>query len=224
MLWVISKKEDIENIEKEFSKIDNVYIADGHHRCASSALLSKEITRKNNNHNFLMSCLVPESQLRILNFNRIIENIPEIAEEDLIAKIQEYYNVKNQGKNIFIPSLKNEISMYFRRTWYSLIAKNKQYTSISASLDPSILSNTILKNIFNIESERDHPDISFLDGNISPAIIQEKVDSEKNSIAFILKPLKIKDLKDVADNREIMPPKSTYIEPKLRSGLTIYEI
>ena len=224
MLWVISKKEDIENIEKEFSKIDNVYIADGHHRCASSALLSKEITRKNNNHNFLMSCLVPESQLRILNFNRIIENIPEIAEEDLIAKIQEYYNVKNQGKNIFIPSLKNEISMYFRRTWYSLIAKNKQYTSISASLDPSILSNTILKNIFNIESERDHPDISFLDGNISPAIIQEKVDREKNSIAFILKPLKIKDLKDVADNREIMPPKSTYIEPKLRSGLTIYEI
>ena len=127
-------------------------------------------------------------------------------------------------KDLYTPSLKNEISMYLDNTWYSLIFNQKKSTSISSSLDPSILSNNILKPILNIIDERTDNNISFLDGRVPLSEIQQKIDNDEYAVAFILKPISITSIKEVADNNEILPPKSTYVEPKLRSGLTIYPI
>tara|TARA_B100000768_G_C11046742_1_gene276615 strand:- start:160 stop:585 length:426 start_codon:yes stop_codon:yes gene_type:complete len=127
-------------------------------------------------------------------------------------------------ENTFSPTLKDEIGMYINNKWYSLIVKNKKFNTISSSLDPSILTNNILNPILNINDERTDENISFYNGNISLDTIKQKVDSKEYVVAFILKPIPFSSIKKVADNNEILSPKSTYVEPKLRSGLTIYQI
>ena len=229
-LWKIESKEDTNRIISEFNGIENIYIADGHHRSASSSLLCKNIRKENPNYqpedsfNFFMSYLIPESQLKIINFNRLIKHTNGLTTNELICKIEENYTVSEKGKDIYSPTLKDEISMYLGGDWYSLIAHPKQYNSTSESLDPSILSKNILSSILGIIDEKTDENISFFDGTIPLKEIKNKVDSGEFSIAFILKSIPIESLKLVADNNEIMPPKSTYIQPKLRSGLTIYNI
>ena len=218
-LWIVNDQSDIREITNSFKKIENLYIADGHHRCASSALLSQT----NNNRRYFMSYLIDENQLKILNFNRLIKNINSLTANVFLEKIQEKYDVIKKEK-YYSPTLKNEISMYLEKTWYSLTAKRENYNTISDSLDPSILSNNILKPILNIIDERTDENIVFIDGRTTLSEIQEKVDNEEYTTAFILKPITIKSIKEVANNNEVLPPKSTYVEPKLRSGLTIYPI
>jgi len=229
-LWKIENKEDIENIISEFKKTKNIYIADGHHRSASSSLLCQNIRKENqdynpeDNFNFFMSYLIPESELNIINFNRLIKHTNGLTANELIYKIENNYTVLEKGKNIYYPTFKDEISMYLGGNWYSLIAHFKKYNSTSESLDPSILSANILSPILGITDEKTDENISFYDGTIPLVELKEKVDNQEYSIAFILKPIDIESLKKVADNNEIMPPKSTYIEPKLRSGVTIYKL
>ena len=229
-LWVVNNSDEIKVMVSEFSKINKIYIADGHHRSASSALLCQNIRKENtefnpeDNFNFFMSYFIEESQLRIINFNRLIKHTNGQTANELIYKIEESYSVKKIENRIYSPTLKNEISMYFGGNWYSLIAHSKKYNSTSESLDPSILSESILSPILGITDEKTDSNISFYDGTIPLDELRKKVDNQEYSIAFILKPIDIKSLKKVADNNEIMPPKSTYIEPKLRSGLTIYKL
>ena len=229
-LWKIDDKQIINKIVSEFKNIKDIYIADGHHRSASSSLLCKNLRKENPNYNpednfnFFMSFLIPESQLNIINFNRLIKHTNGFTEQDLISEIEKSYSVKNKGDNIYSPYLKDEIAMYLEGKWYSLIAHSKKYNSTFQSLDPSILSDNILSPILGITDEKTDKNITFLDGTIPLLEIKSKVDSGEYKVAFILKPIDIDSLKEVADNNEIMPPKSTYIEPKLRSGLTIYKL
>lgn len=221
-LWIVDNKDDIKNIITAFDKIENIYIADGHHRCASSALLSKN--KKSDSSSYFMSYLIDENQLNILNFNRLVKHLNGLSTSQFLSKVRLNYTVTEKSKNSYSPTFENEISMYLDGLWYSLIAIKQKYNSMTESLDPTILSKKILNPILNIVDERTDKNISFLDGTIPLLEIKEKIDNGEYNVAFILKPISIEAIKKVADNNEFMPPKSTYVEPKLRSGLTIYPI
>lgn len=222
-LWLVNSTKDINIIINSFKNIDNLYIADGHHRSASSALLAQNSTKKNSP--YFMSFLIDENQLNIINFNRLIKHTNGLTSYELIAEIKKSYTVIEKGSIPYSPNFTDEISMYIRETWYSLVAlpKNIEQDCVSR-LDPAILSNNILAPILNITDEKTDENISFESGTTPLSKIAKKIDSGEYEIAFILKPISISALKEVADNNRFMPPKSTYIEPKLRSGLTIYSL
>ena len=222
-LWLVNSTKDINIIINSFKSIDNLYIADGHHRSASSALLAQNSTKKNSP--YFMSFLIDENQLNIINFNRLIKHTNGLTSDKLIAEIEKSYTVIEKGSIPYSPTFTDEISMYIRGTWYSLVAlpENIEQDCVS-KLDPAILSNNILAPILNITDEKTDKNISFESGTTPLSIIANKIDSGEYEIAFILKPISISALKEVADNNRFMPPKSTYIEPKLRSGLTIYSL
>ncbi len=221
-LWIVDNARDIKMITNAFEKIENIYIADGHHRCASSALFYKD--QKSELSSYFMSYLVDENQLNILNFNRLVKHLNGLRASELLEKIKKKYTLTYKKESPYSPTLNDEISMYLEEKWYSLIANKQKYSSTAESLDPSILSKNILKPLLNILDERTEQNISFLDGTIPLSVIKAKVDSGEYAVGFILKPISITAIKKVADNNEIMPSKSTYIQPKLRSGLTIYPI
>ena len=221
-LWVIDDEIDRKSIINSFLTINSIYIADGHHRSASSALLAKE--KKSDSSQFFMSYLIDEKQLIITNFNRLVKNLNGFSTNEFLKKIAVNYSITEKGKAIYPPSNQDEISMYLEGSWYSLIANQKIFKTTVDGLDPSILSENILKKILNIKNERTDKNIAFVDGSIPLSEIRNKVDNTDFAVAFILKPIPIDILKKVANNNEMMPPKSTYIEPKLRSGLTIYSI
>ena len=223
-LWLIDTQEDINLICKAFENIEKLYISDGHHRAASSALLAKKRNaKKDANSNYFMSLLIAEDQLNIINFNRLLKNINGLSVTEFINRIRNAYIVIEsssvEGKE------KNEIGMYLDGKCYMLKAKGESYKDDCVTrLDPDILSRNILSPILGIKDERIDKNISFIAGNIPIHKIKKRVDSGEFAVAFILKPIPIEALKEVADKGKIMPPKSTYIEPKLRSGLTIYPI
>jgi uncharacterized protein (DUF1015 family) len=172
-----------------------------------------------------MSCLIDENQLNIINFNRLVKHTNGLTENELIAEIEKSFTVKGKGKQNYSPTLKDEISMYLAENWYSLIVKPELLnTDCVSKLDPAILSDNILAPILNITDEKTDKNIVFEAGTTPLSAIKQKVDNGKFAVAFILKPIPISALKEVADNNRFMPPKSTYIEPKLRSGLTIYSL
>jgi len=222
-LWLVNSTKDINIITKSFASIDNLYIADGHHRSASSALLAQNSTK--NNSPYFMSFLIDENQLNIINFNRLIKHTNGLTSYELITEIEKSYTVIKKGNIPYSPTFRDEISMYLRGAWYSLVAiPNSIKQDCVSKLDPAILSNNILDPILNITDEKTDKNISFEAGTTPLSIIKNKIDSGEYALAFILKPIPISALKEVADNNRFMPPKSTYIEPKLRSGLTIYSL
>ena len=222
-LWLVNSTKDINIITNSFASIDNLYIADGHHRSASSALLAQNSTK--NNSPYFMSFLIDENQLNIINFNRLIKHTNGLTSYELITEIEKSYTVIKKGNIPYSPTFRDEISMYLRGAWYSLVAiPNSIKQDCVSKLDPSILSNNILDPILNITDEKTDKNISFEAGTTPLSIIKNKIDSGEYALAFILKPIPISALKEVADNNRFMPPKSTYIEPKLRSGLTIYSL
>ena len=170
-----------------------------------------------------MSFLIAETQLNIINFNRLLKNINDLSVTEFIKQIKNTYTVVESS--FTVGKEKEEIGMYLDGKCYLLKAKKGSYRNDCVSrLDPAILSNNILSPILGINDERTDKNISFVPGNTPMEKIKESVDSGEFAVAFILKPIDIKTLKEVADKGKIMPPKSTYIEPKLRSGLTIYPI
>ena len=223
-LWLIDTQEDINLICKSFENIEKIYIADGHHRTASSALLAKKRNaKKDANSNYFMSFLIAENQLNIINFNRLLKNINDLSVTEFVEQIKNTYTVVESS--FTERKEKDEIGMYLDGKYYLLKAKKGSYRNDCVNrLDPAILFNNILSPILGIKDEKTDKNISFVAGNIPMEKIKESVDSGKFTVAFILKPIPIKALKEVADKGKIMPPKSTYIEPKLRSGLTIYPI
>jgi uncharacterized protein (DUF1015 family) len=216
-LWVVSDKDILLNISESFKKINSLYIADGHHRTASSARLSQ-----NNNSKYFMSLLIDEDQLNIFSFNRIVKNINTLIPKDFLLKLEENFHVIKK-ENEYYPAIDKEISMYLEKSFYSLIPKKNSFKdNLVSKLSPSILSKNILDKILNLDDN--NKDIEYINGKIELDKIKSMCDNSKNSIAFILKPISINIIKEIANNNLIMPPKSTYIEPKLRSGVTIYEI
>lgn len=211
-LWKISNKKIIDQITEEFKNIDKVYIADGHHRCASTSKL------KNNKN--IMSLLISEEQLRVSSFNRLVKT--NITDFELFNKIDEKFYI---NKTILdIPIKQNEIIMFKSNQKYLLQPKKGSYIdSEICRLGVSILFNNILFPILNIKDERKTDKMEFLPNSSNFSEVKNKINSKSFDIAFILKPITINEIKEVADKNKYMPPKSTYIEPKLRSGLTIYK-
>ncbi len=225
-LWLVENDKDIANIQKAFGEVKNLYIADGHHRFASSSLLFKEKNNINSSkRDFCMSYLIAENQLKIINFNRLVKDLNGYSEDEFLRLIEEKYSIKKVDA-AFQPKERDEIGMYLSNQWYSLIAKidfvNRE--DCVEKLDPSILSINILDPILGISDPRNDKRLSFIDGSVDLKEIKNKVDSKEFRLAFILKAVNISQLKEVADKGLSMPPKSTYIEPKLRSGMLIYNL
>lgn len=230
-LWLIQNESDIQTLQNIFNEVDALYIADGHHRTASSALLCKQRREENPNYtgtesfNFCMSYLIPESQLRILEFNRIVKDLNGFSKEEFIDAVSKTYEVSKSDES-FNPRKTDEIGMFIGGNWYSLIAKSSTFDRKDSvgKLDPSILSENILSPILGIHDLRTDKRLSFMDGTRGKEALENAVSSGEYAVAFRLKSIKVDQLKDVAEEKKSMPPKSTYIEPKLRSGLLIYSI
>ena len=225
-LWLVNDVKDIQLIERSFSEIENLYIADGHHRFASSSLLAKESKNINNsNTQYCMSYIIAEDQLKIISFNRLLKNLNNLSEKEFLTQIKEKYEVKHVH-NTSLPTQKNEIRLYISKKWYSLIAKKEHINNLHfvEKLDPAILSHNILAPILGITDPRNDKRLAFIDGTHSLKEIMHKVDSEDFKAAFVLKPLSVNQIKEVADKGQSMPPKSTYIQPKIRSGMLIYDL
>ena len=229
-LWLIDKDSDIKEIQSLFMKVDSAYIADGHHRSASSALYCnrkrKQLTNIKGSEpfNYFMSFMIDDEQMRIYNFNRLVKDLNGMSINEYLSKVGEVYNIEKNVNDK--PIQKDEIYMYLDGNWFSLIAKAYTYDASHCvdHLDPAILSKNILDPILGIKDIRNDHRIDFIDGKQGLTSLKNAVDSGDYRVAFALKPITIEQLKNVSDQNQIMPPKSTYIEPKLRSGLIIYSV
>ncbi|MBK9673200.1 MAG: DUF1015 domain-containing protein [Bacteroidetes bacterium] len=231
-LWIIKDYENVKTIMDEFGKMKSVYIADGHHRSASSALLGK--TKRDQfpnfngdeNYNYFMCVFFSEKQLHIYDFNRVVKDLNGLSNEDFIAQISEKFDVVIKGSEPYYASQLHNMSMYLDGNWYSLTAKKGTYHSNDpvGSLDASILSEHILAPVLGIKDLKTDKRVRFVSGIKGMEELQKQVDDGKMKVAFGLYPVSMQQLKNIADNACIMPPKTTWIEPKLRSGLVIYSL
>ena len=226
-LWPIDASEDIEVITQAFASFDSIYIADGHHRSASSAILGqrRNATQPEGLHSFFMAFLIPESQLDIYDFNRVVQGLNNYTEDTLIVKLADSFDITKLGTESYQPQELHEFSMYLNKNWYRLKAKPHTYdnSAPSGSLDAQILLDQVLSSIFDIHDLKTDNRIDFVGGLKGMQGLVDAVDHDRFDVAFALYPVSIDQLKAIADANEIMPPKTTWIEPKLRSGLTIFQ-
>jgi len=230
-LWKIDDESIIKTIKDEFDKMKTIYIADGHHRSASSVLLAKELKAKNPNHtgkeayNFFMSYLIPESELKIYEFNRIIKDLNGLSKEQFLTKLDAVFRIENKGSQMYQPSKKHHFCMYLDNEFYALRLRKALYNTTTAldTLDTQILYDSVLNPILGIKELRNDNRIHYSHSKSGLVTMKDHVDSGKYKIGFGLVPIDINEIKAIADEGLTMPPKSTYILPKLRSGVTIYE-
>ena len=230
-LWNVDDKILLKKIEKIFASMPSLYIADGHHRSASSYLLSQELKKENPEHtgqeayNFFMSYLIPESNLKIYEFNRLVKDLNGMSKEQFLIHLDKIFRIENRGLDYYKPAEKNTFSMYLDGEFYSLSLRKKKYQITNAldSLDAQVLYSTILKPLLGIEDLRNDQRIEYSHGKKDLAYVQTAVDAGAFAVGFGLLPVTTEELKKIADEGLKMPPKTTYIEPKLRSGVTVYE-
>ncbi len=230
-LWIVENKKLIDEISRAFSGIKELYIADGHHRTTSSYLLAKDLKEDNENHtgnepyNFFMSFLIPESDLKIYEFNRLVKSLNGLSKEEFLIKLDAFFRIENRGNKYYKPSKKHHFSMYLDGDFYSLYLRKSSYkiTNALEALDAQILYVTVLKPILGIEDLRNDKRIEYSHGKNDLMFLKTVVDSGDFAVGFGLVPINVDEMKKIADENLKMPPKSTYIEPKLRSGVTIYE-
>ncbi len=230
-LWILNDKEIIKRIQNEFDAIETIYIADGHHRSASSYLLSKDLKSENKSHignepyNYFMSYLIPESHLKIHEYNRLVKDLNGLSKETFLIKLDTMFRIENRGNELYKPNKKHHFSMYLDGEFYSLYLRKSAYlfkTSLDA-LDTQILYKTILEPLLGISDLRNDTRIDYSFGKNDLVTIKSKIDTGEFTVGFGLVPITINEIKAIANDGLTMPPKSTYIEPKLRSGVTIYE-
>ena len=230
--WIVDKDEDIATITAEFAKMPALYIADGHHRSAAAALVGKEKADNNPNHrgdeeyNYFMAVCFPESQLTIIDYNRVVKDLNGLSSEEFLAAVAKNFVVASKGAEIYKPAQLHEFSMYLDGNWYALTAKEGTYDDgdpISV-LDVTISSNLILDEILGIKDLRSDKRVDFVGGIRGLGELKRRVDSGEMKMALALYPVSMKQLMDIADSGNIMPPKTTWFEPKLRSGLIIHEL
>lgn len=225
-LWKIDTQSDIDWLENHFEEIPNLYIADGHHRSASAELLYEQDQHLGNpNLNYFMSFLIAESNVKIYEFNRIIRDLNGYTKDAFLEKLAENFEIESKEQELWKPQNKKEFGMYLDEKFYALIFKHKeQREGIKQKLDAQILYDTVLQPLLGIGDLRNDERIDYISGKQSVTAIKEKVDDGEFAVGFMLYPSNINEIKAFADNNLIMPPKSTYIEPKFRSGLVVYEL
>jgi len=230
-VWVIDDEATIEAIRREFSKVDCLYIADGHHRAASAAAVARRRrekdpgTRRAGEYDHFMATLFPDDQLRILDYNRVVKDLNGMSEAQFIERIREGFRVSED----FIdrsPVRFHEFGMYLNGRWYRLTAKEKLYVGKNkiGQLDVSILQDNILRPLLGIQDPRTDRRIKFVGGVRGMKELERMVDSGQFAVAFSMYPPTLSQLMDIADAGEIMPPKSTWFEPKLRSGIFVHQL
>ncbi len=231
-LWIISDENDIKTITEEFAKMPSLYIADGHHRSAAAALVGAEKARLNPNHkgdeeyNYFMAVCFPASQLTILDYNRVVKDLNGLSSQQFIEALTKNFDVQKKGNENYKPQQLHEFSLYLDGEWYSLKAKPGTFDDSDpiGVLDVSISSKLILDEILNIKDLRRDKRIDFVGGLRGLDELKRRVDSGEMKIALALYPVTMKQIMDIADSGNIMPPKATWFEPKLRSGLVIHKL
>ena len=230
--WVVEDTRTIGEIVRLFSLIPATYVADGHHRTAAAALVGKEKRAQNPNHtgdeeyNFFLAVHFPDNQLKIIDYNRTVKDLNGLTAAELIQKVGEDFDISKFGTQICKPDQLHTFSMYLEGEWYQLVTKPGRYTDSDpiGVLDVTILSNLILDKILGIKDLRTDKRIDFIGGIRGLGELKERVDSGDMKVAFALYPVSMKQLIDIADSGNIMPPKTTWFEPKLRSGLVVHEL
>lgn len=229
-VWKVDDTIIVEKIESLFARMKTLYIADGHHRSSSSYLLAKDKKAENKDHtgtepyNYFMSYLIPESDLKIYEFNRLLQDLNGLSKEEFLIKLDAIYRIENRGQEYYKPSKKHHFSMYLDGSFYSLyLRKDYKFENALDELDAQILYETVLKPILGITDARNDTRLDYSHGKNDLAYVKMVVDKGDFKVGFGLLPVTTSELKNIADQGLKMPPKSTYIEPKLRSGVTIYE-
>lgn len=231
-LWIVSDDEDIRTITAEFAKMPSLYIADGHHRSAAAALVGAEKAKQNPNHrgdeeyNYFMAVCFPASQLTILDYNRVVRDLNGMTPAEFLSALKKNFIVEKKGKEDYRPQQLHEFSLYLEGEWYSLKAKEGTYDDADpiGVLDVSISSRLILDEILNIKDLRRDKRIDFVGGLRGLGELKRRVDSGEMKMALALYPVTMQQIMDIADSGKIMPPKATWFEPKLRSGLVIHKL
>ena len=226
-LWKIDTQSEIDWLQEYFEKIPNLYIADGHHRSASADLLYEQDKHLGNeNLNYFMSFLIAESNVKIYEFNRLIRDLNGLSKDDFVKKLSEHFIIKSKDQELWKPQNKFEFGMYLDGSFYALFYKHENHneSSILDSLDAQILYDKVLFPLLGIEDLRNDERIDYIPGKQSISVIKDLIDEGEFEVGFMLYPSDINEIKALADNNLIMPPKSTYIEPKFRSGLVVYEL
>ncbi|MBQ3623663.1 MAG: DUF1015 domain-containing protein [Bacteroidaceae bacterium] len=231
-LWIVDADEDIKTITAEFAKMPALYIADGHHRSAAAALVGKEKADNNPCHrgdeeyNYFMAVCFPSSQLTIIDYNRVVKDLNGLSSQEFLSALQKNFDVECKGADIYKPNALHNFSLYLDGAWYSLTAKTGTYDDNDpiGVLDVTISSNLILGDILGIEDLRTSKRVDFVGGIRGLEELKRRVDSGEMRAALALYPVSMKQLVDIADTGNIMPPKTTWFEPKLRSGLVIHKL
>lgn len=230
--WIVADKADIKLITEEFAKMPSLYIADGHHRSAAAALVGAEKAKQNPNHkgneeyNYFMAVCFQASQLTILDYNRVVKDLNGLTTEEFLEALKKNFTVELMGKDEYKPRQMHEFSLYVDGLWYSLKAKEGTFNDADpiGVLDVDISSRLILDDILGIKDLRSDKRIDFVGGLRGLKELKRRVDSGEMKMALALYPVSMKQIMDIADSGNIMPPKATWFEPKLRSGLVVHKL
>jgi len=230
-VWVIDD-EVAEKIIEEFSKVDCLYVADGHHRSASGTIVAQRRKAANPHHtgeeeyNYFLAVLFPHNQLKIMDYNRVVKDLNGHSSEELFQFLEEIFTVEEIGETPYRPQKKGEVGMYYNGQWYKLTFKPEKIDKDDPvnSLDTALLQNLVLRPFFGIDDPRTSDRIDFIGGIRGLEELKKRVDSGQYKVAFALYPTSIEELMRIADAGQVMPPKSTWFEPKLRSGLLIHRL
>ncbi len=228
--WKIEDGQTIDKITKIFDNIPALYVADGHHRTAAAARVGEELMKKNPNHTgqeeycWFLAVIFPDNQLKIIDYNRVVKDLNGLTDEQFLAALEKKFEVKDMGTEIYKPSALHNFGMYLSGHWYSLTARKGTYDDSDpiGVLDVTVLSNLVLDEILGIKDLRTDKRIDFVGGIRGLGELVRRVDSGEMKVAFALYPVSMKQLIDIADSGNIMPPKTTWFEPKLRSGVVIH--
>lgn len=231
-LWCISDDAVINEITEAFAKIPYLYIADGHHRTAAAAHVGEEKAKADPNHtgkeeyNYLLAVCFPESHLKVMDYNRVVKDLNGLTDEEFLQKVGEKFVVEDKGTEIYRPAALHNFSLYLGGKWYSLTAKEGTYDDNDpiGVLDVKTSSDYILRDILNIVDLRTDKRIDFVGGIRGLGELKDRVDSGEMKMALALYPVTMRQIIDIADSGNIMPPKATWFEPKLRSGLIIHKL
>ena len=230
--WIIDNDADIKRITELFAEMPALYIADGHHRSAAAALVGAEKAKQNPNHhgdeeyNYFMAVAFPANQLTVIDYNRVVKDLNGLSSEEFLKKLEKSFIVEKKGADIYKPTKLHNFSLYLDGNWYSLTAKPDTYDDSDpiGILDVTISSNLILDEILGIKDLRSDKRIDFVGGIRGLGELKKRVDSGEMRVALALYPVTMKQIMDIADTGNIMPPKTTWFEPKLRSGIVIHEL
>jgi len=230
--WIIDDEKTIAQITELFAEIPALYIADGHHRSAAAALVGNEKRLQNTNHtgdeeyNYFMAVCFPDNQLNIIDYNRVVTDLNGLTDGEFLEKLSANFDIEPKGKDVYKPNKLHNFSLYLSGKWYSLTAKAGTYNDNDpiGVLDVTISSNLILDEILGITDLRSDKRVDFVGGIRGLDELKKRVDSGEMRTALALYPVSMKQLIDISDTGNIMPPKTTWFEPKLRSGLVVHEL